>query len=155
LANGRAVPEMLSLWLRPWALSVDHDFDPGDHLAASIAGLAFLAALVAGALALRRRAPLVSFAILWTLLCLAPTNSLLAKLDLVTEKPLYLAWLGPSMLLGRAAEIFAEKFRPRLAAVATALVLSLGGFWCVRRAAVWRDALELWLDATAKAPRNA
>ena len=25
LANARAIPEMLSLWVRPWALSADHD----------------------------------------------------------------------------------------------------------------------------------
>src|SRR5438309_7597051 len=85
LANGRAVPEMLSLWLRPWALSVDHPFDAHGSLALGLAGLVFLGGLGALAWALRRQAPLASFAIAWTLIALAPTNSLIPKLDLVTE----------------------------------------------------------------------
>lgn len=46
LANARAIPIMLSLWARPWALSADHDFDATGHLTASIVGIAFLGSIV-------------------------------------------------------------------------------------------------------------
>ncbi len=97
LANARAIPQLLSLWVRPWALSADHEFDRRLHWGASIAGLSILFAAVGVALALRRRRPLLALAIAWPLIALLPTNSILAKADLMTEKPLYLAWVGPSM----------------------------------------------------------
>jgi hypothetical protein len=156
LASARAIPEMLSLWIRPWALSADHAFDAAGHVGAAVAGLLLLAGLVTIALALRRRIPLLAFAILWPLVALLPTNSLVAKIDLVTEKPLYLAWLGPALALGAAvsASLAAASSRAarRCAAgvvVAVLCVLAAATQW---RASLWRDPVRLWLDATAKAP---
>ena len=156
LANARAVPEMLSLWFRPWALSVDHAFDAGPHLAASALGLCLLMGLAGAAWAARRRAPLFSFAVGWLLAALAPTNSLLGKADLVTEKPLYLAWFGPALLLGallgRLLERMPTGWPARAAWAGLAGVLCSAGVACAARAATWSDARRLWSDAVAKAP---
>jgi protein O-mannosyl-transferase len=156
LANGRAIPAMLSLWLRPWALSPDHAFAEHGSLAASLAGLLAIACALGAAHALRKRAPLLALALAWPLLALLPTSSLIAKLDLVTEKPLYLAWLAPSLALGAGAHRLiarAEGQRVRRWAVATCVgllcALAAASWW---RAALWRDPVRLWLDATAKAP---
>lgn len=156
LANGRAIPTMLSLWLRPWALSPDHAFAEHGSLAASLVGLLAVACALGAAHALRRRAPLLALALAWPLLALLPTSSLIAKLDLVTEKPLYLAWLGPSLLLGACANRLvarAERGRMRRWAVGACVVvlcaLAAASAW---RASLWRDPVRLWLDATAKAP---
>jgi protein O-mannosyl-transferase len=156
LANARAIPIMLSLWVRPWALSADHDFDATDHLAASAAGLAILGAIVGAALALRRRRPLLALALLWPLIALLPTNSLIAKIDLVTEKPLYLAWVAPSIALGAGAAAILSAAHGRIRRYATAalvgvLLCAMAGasLW---RASLWRDPVLLWSDATAKAP---
>ena len=43
VVNGRALPESLSLWVRPWALSVDHPFVPEGSVPASVLGLLLLA----------------------------------------------------------------------------------------------------------------
>ncbi len=156
LANARAIPEMLSLWIRPWALSADHAFDAGGHVGAAVAGLLLLAGLVTVAIALRRRIPLLAFAILWSLVALLPTNSLIAKIDLVTEKPLYLAWLGPALALGAAVSALLaaasnRAARRRVAGVAVAVLCMLAAA-SVWRASLWRDPVRLWLDATTKAP---
>jgi hypothetical protein len=156
LANGRAIPEMLSLWLRPWALSPDHALaEPGSR-AMALAGLLAVAGALSAAYALRRRAPRFALALGWPLLALLPTNSLIAKLDLVTERPLYLAWLGPALALGAGAQWLiarAESQRARRGATAACVgllcALAAGASW---RAALWRDPVRLWLDATAKAP---
>jgi hypothetical protein len=158
LANARAIPQMLSLWVRPWALSVDHEFDERLQVGASIVGLAFLLAAAGVACAQRRRRPLLALAIAWTLIALLPTNSILAKPDLVTEKPLYLAWAGVSIALGAAAPVIlritANRATKRVLLGAAGLLLCAlisASFW---RVSVWRDPVALWTDAVAKAPRK-
>lgn len=153
--NLGALPLQLSLWLRPTALSVDHG------LAAAAVGAAAVgvgALLVTGALLTawlaRRRAPLLTLALLWPLVALLPTSGALAKLDLVTEKPLYLAWLGPSLCCG-ALVAWARRRAGRVAlGAAAALVLVMAGA-SARRVVIWQDARTLWADAVAKAPDNA
>jgi protein O-mannosyl-transferase len=156
LANARAIPQMVSLWVRPWALSVDHEFDPRLHLGASIAGLALLLAAAAIAFLVRRRRPMLSLAIAWPLIALLPTNSILAKPDLVTEKPLYLAWAGVAIALGAAVPALTGSTANRVAqrvlrGVAGLVLCALIGA-SVWRASVWRDPIVLWTDAVAKAP---
>jgi hypothetical protein len=157
-ANARAIPQMLSLWLRPWALSADHAFDPRLHLAASIAGLIFMLTATGLAVALRRQRPMLALAIAWPLIALLPTNSILAKPDLVTEKPLYLAWVGPAIALGAAAPAllrFTENRTTRRVFLGAAcLVLCAAVGVCIWRASLWRDPVALWTDAVAKAPHK-
>jgi tetratricopeptide (TPR) repeat protein len=153
LANGRAIPIMLSLWLRPWALSPDHDFDPSGHVAASIVGLVVVVAIPVAAFALRRRAPWLALAMAWAVFALLPTNSLLAKIDLVTEKPLYLAWVGPSLAIGAGLSALIKR-RAAIGAVAAALVVCTLAVASFRQASLWRDPIRLWQDATAKAPNK-
>lgn len=152
--NLRAIPVMLSLWVRPWALSVDHDFDPSPHLAAMVLGAGVLA-LLAGALFLRGRAPLVALAAGWVLLALAPTNSIVAKLDPVTEKPLYLAWIGPALLLGALVARLRPTVGRRRWALLMAPLLALATWSAAARATTWTDPRRLWADAVAKAPTKA
>jgi protein O-mannosyl-transferase len=158
LANARAIPQMLSLWVRPWALSVDHDFDRRLHFGASIAGLLLLLIAAGLAFALRRRRPILALAIAWPLIALLPTNSVLAKPDLVTEKPLYLAWAGVSIALGAGVTALLRSTANRTAqrvilSAAGLLLCALIGasFW---RASLWRDPIALWADAVAKAPHK-
>ena len=158
LANARAIPQMLSLWVRPWALSADHEFDQRLHLGTSITGLLFLLTAAGLALALRRRRPLLALAIAWPLIALLPTNSILAKADLVTEKPLYLAWVGPSLAMGWVLPallgITASRTAKRVFVCAAGLVLCALMGASIWRASLWRDPVALWSDAVAKAPHK-
>jgi hypothetical protein len=153
VANAAALPISLSLWWRPWALAVEH---PQEFTsAATLAGAAaLLAMVVAAAAAMRARAMLVALALLWPLVALLPTHSVLARLDLVTEKALYAAWVGPSIALGAGAAWVVQalpRARPQLV---TALVLLLGGL-CWWRASVWADPAVLWREASERAPQSA
>jgi protein O-mannosyl-transferase len=158
LANARAIPQMLSLWVRPWALSVDHEFDQRLHLGASIVGLTFLLTAAGVVLALHRRRPMLALAIAWPLIALLPTNSILDKPDLVTEKPLYLAWVGVSIALGAAVPALLSIITSRMAR--RALLGAAGLLLCALvaasawRVSVWRDPVALWTDAIAKAPHK-
>jgi len=156
IANGRAVPQMLSLWFRPWALSADHAFDPEAHAAMSVAGVVALTLVCIAAIAMRRRAPLLMLACVWPIVALLPTNSLLPKVDLVTEKPLYLAWVGPAIAIGYGARLLYARARTllaaRFAAVSGTALLCLCAGACAWRVSVWSDPTTLWLEATVSAP---
>lgn len=156
LANARAIPQMLSLWVRPWALSADHAFDQRPHLGASIAGMLFLLTAIAAAFALRRRRPMLALAIVWPLIALLPTNSVLTKPDLVTEKPLYLAWVAASLAIGGViapmlGAISNQVARRVLVGAAGVVLCALVGA-SVWRASLWRDPIALWTNAVANAP---
>lgn len=91
------------------------------------------------------------FGLLWFLLHLAPTNSLLPRLDLANERHLYLADIGLCLIVARLLEFGT---RPRLrAGIAIALLLGLA--WLTHaRNQVYRDEITFWRDVTAKSPAN-
>jgi hypothetical protein len=134
-----------------------------------------VAAAVVIAIAFRRREPLVTFCVMWPLLALAPTHSLIAKIDLVTEKPLYLAWVGPSILLGlllMRPAVVTERGRStpeasrgeggfgalagrRACWVAATGLLCAWAVFVPARVKVWSDARLLWGDSVRKVPGSA
>lgn len=156
--NVSAVQEMLSLWVTPWALSIEHPA-PGRNFirgAGIFAALAILAAQQ-GRAGPKQNAP-VTFAILWVFVALAPTNSVFPKADLVTEKPLYLAWVGPSIFLAYVLACWIATASTRGAHVLRAgagCVLVIAGVFCVHRVAIWSDPELLWGDAVVSAPMSA
>lgn len=99
-------------------------------------------------LALLRRRPGVAFGILWFLLWLAPTNSLLPRLDVANDRQLYLALVGPAWLLGMA---LARRATPA-AVVAGALLLGVATH---QRNRVYATEEAFWADVIAKTPHNA
>ncbi len=155
-ASVAILPELLSLWFRPWALSIRHDVAP-PQMSGVLLGVG-LVAVVTGAAALAwRRARLVSMALLWPLLALLPTHSLIAKLELVTEKPLYLAWLGPAIALGAAIDralVVSTGWRQRLIVALVVATLGVSGYSAHGRAALWADPRLLWQNAVVQAPRD-
>ena len=112
--------------------------------------LAILAGIVCGLLLLRRGAAW-GFGVLWFFLWLAPTNSLLPRLDVVNDRQLYLALAGPAWLvawsLGRLAT------RRRLCILALLAVVLTTGTYLRNR--VYADEVVFWEDVTAKSPWNA
>jgi tetratricopeptide (TPR) repeat protein len=152
--NLSVLPEQLSLWLRPWALSVEHAVALPPSAAAVLAGAALAAALLGVTLLAWRPAPLAALATGWLLFALLPTSSFVARADPISERALYLAWVGPALALG-ALLARARERAPRLVSAAALLLLALGGAASFARARVWSDERALWRDAVAKAPESA
>jgi hypothetical protein len=155
--NASALPFQLSLWFRPGALSVEHPLE-ASALPLGVA-LGILGALAGVAWICRRRAPPVTLALAWVAVALLPTQSFVAKADVVTEKPLYLAWVGVALLIGGGSATafgWLERVawaRPALAGAGACLAV-LAGAAVQRRVATWNDPVALWADATRKAPRS-
>lgn len=154
VANLAALPATLGLWFQPWALAVEHPAPNGD--VAAISGFVAVATLIGIAILAARISPVTSLALLWPLVLLLPSHSVIARLDLIVEKPLYAAWVGPSLALGAAAGALLQAPRRRaptvLAAVACAAILAAASSW---RATMWADPVALWREATHRAPDSA
>jgi len=149
--NAVALPETMSLWVRPWTLSIEHASPTWSALRAAAGGI-FILGLGAFAVIYRRRAPHVAFAVLFALTALLPTYSVVAKLDPVTEKPLYLAWVGVAMLLGALTARHARN--PVVLTLLAAAILG-GTILSAKRVTVWQNPVVLWSEAVTSAPESA
>jgi tetratricopeptide (TPR) repeat protein len=130
-------------------LAVPPNIDPQVPPVPAVAGLAVFAAIAVG-IALLRVQPWYAFALLWFFLHLAPTNSILSRLDAVNDRQLYLASIGPLALAGLA---IARLPRARLLLlVAMALLLGTGR---VLRNQDYRSEAALWSDTVRKSPGSA
>jgi len=121
--------------------------------AGTVAAVVALAVALAAGLLSLRRTPIVGFGVLWFLVWLAPTNSLLARLDVANDRQLYVAAIGPAWLVAVGVVRLGRR-APRLAVAAAALAcVALAGA-TVARNAVYEDEVRFWRDVTAKSPAN-
>jgi tetratricopeptide (TPR) repeat protein len=130
-------------------LAVPPNIDPQVAPLPAAAGFAVLAAIAVG-FALLRAQPWFALALLWFFLHLAPTNSLLPRLDAVNDRQLYLASIGPLALAGVALA-----WLPRarlLLLIAMALLLGTG---TVLRNQDYRSEAALWSDTVRQSPGSA
>lgn len=131
------------------ALAVPPNIDPEVPFVPTVVSFAILAALGAGFVLLRLQ-PWYAFALLWFFLHLAPTNSILPRLDAVNDRQLYLASIGPLALAGLAISLMPRGRIPLLLVVAGVL-----GAATVARNLDYRTEAALWSDTVRKSPRSA
>lgn len=114
---------------------------------------ALLAALLALGVASLRSRPWIAFGILWFFLQLAPTNSIVPRLDVANDRQLYLSGWG--LFLGLSAQVSFS--RPPAAPVRAVLGALLGLFAlsCVARQLDYASEIALWESSVREAPWNA
>ncbi|HZZ83317.1 MAG TPA: tetratricopeptide repeat protein [Anaeromyxobacteraceae bacterium] len=154
LTQGRVIFHYLSLlaWPAPSRLRVDYAFPASTSLLSPpftlLAILGLLGAL-ASAVALRRRAPVWTFAVVWFLGNLVVEQSVL-PIDLIFEHRVYLPSFGPFLLAAWGLERAALRARraPWLVAAPVAVLLALAAD---RRNAAWADPARLFAEAARDA----
>ena len=166
LSQVHALAYALFLFLAPWRQNFDHDLPIVDSvfqwpvlLDVMVLGGVILVALVAV-----RRLPLVAFGIGWFFLQLFPTNSVIPRNDLLSERNLYL----PSVGLFIAAVTCGVAFlnwvlrEPSSRAWVRTAVRALGMAWVlllclmtIQRNALYQDPVLLWSDTVQKSPQKA
>ena len=114
---------------------------------------ALLAALLALGVASARSRPWIAFGVLWFFLQLAPTNSIVPRLDVANDRQLYLAGWG--LFLGLSAQV--SSLRPRAAPARAVLGVLLGlcALSCVARQLDYASEIALWESSVREAPWNA
>ena len=133
-----------------------YNIDPGLAAFQGFDALFFLQAiLILGLLALGlatvRSRPWLGFGILWFFLQLAPTNSIVPRLDVANDRQLYLACWG--LFLGLSIQ--ASLLVPRRAclALSAAAALAFAGA-SIARQLDYRDEITLWEASVRENPAN-
>lgn len=164
LAQINVVAYALSLCAWPSRLTFDHDFPPYHSILAwpTPASLALLIGLLGIALLSVKRNPLVSVGLLWFFVTLSPTNSVIPRFDLLSERNLYLPSIGLFLaavaFLDGAAMTISNRLPKRarqalaLLPLAAALLLIVATH---NRNKVYADQVAFWSDAVSKSPGKA
>jgi hypothetical protein len=143
------------LLVRPlWLLETNIDPAPAISTPGSAAWWACalaIAALLAGGLVLLRRAPLWGLAILWPFALLLPTNSLVPRLDLVADRHLYLALIGPAILV----TALVDRLRVPWRGVAVAALACVLAAFAWQRAGEFSSETALWTATATRSPAKA
>lgn len=158
---------VITYYLRLVVLPIGQTFDYDWPLARTpfalgvVVPLLLLAALVAVAVRSARTQPLLTFAVGWTLIILAPTSSVMPIADLAVERRMYLPLAGIALLA--AAFIWDQihylpaALRARPAWTYAAMVaVPLGAFAALTlyRAELWGNAIALHEDGVMRTPDN-
>jgi tetratricopeptide (TPR) repeat protein len=155
LSQGRILLHYLSLLALPLPsrLHVDYAFAPSTALLSppsTVPALLAVAGLAALAVALRRRAPLVTLALGWFGVALAVEQSVL-PIDLVFEQRIYFADVGLFVLAGAAAVALVRAPRVGAWAVAAPIAVLLAA-GTIARNERWRDPALLFADEEGTGP---
>lgn len=139
--------------LRPLALNIDPDL-PELHGFSPLVGMQAVLLVSALALAWRRRArwPWFAFGLGWFLLLLLPTHSLIPRLDLASERHLYLAGIG---LYWVAVVTLAGLLSTRVRAGLLVLLTLAGMGFTAARNADYLNEINLWRATVRQSPGKA
>ena len=113
---------------------------------------AALCGLLALALAARRKRPELAFGALWFCVSLAPTNSVIPRLDPANDRQLYLACWGPLLSLCVTA---ARALPPRAARAGAAVLAALFAAASLARQRDYASETALWQASVEQNPANA
>ena len=156
------MPRIAQLILFPVRLSAD--YSPNDVVVANgpalsqIPGLFICVGTVLLALALRRRAPVVSFGLLWLIVAFLPVSNLLVAAGFVTaERTLFFPSIGAVLMAGALAEwlrLHASVPRRRVATAGLAMLLIAGLARSIGRQRVWKNNDTFFVALMHDAPNG-
>ncbi|MCB0219201.1 MAG: tetratricopeptide repeat protein [Chrysiogenetes bacterium] len=149
----------LLTWIFPISQSGDHDtfILSGFANGWALAGVMGIAITLWAAWLLRRKYPEISLGLVWCLVGLLPTTSVIALEDVFVERRFYLSGMGLSLVSAsvlvrmsgrvrlRRAELWQRWSRPVLAFAILAMM-----FVSLQRVLVWTDTIRFWADAAQK-----
>jgi len=140
------------------AVNIDPDLPVHAALTPELACKAALLAglLVAAFVSWRRwpRSRWIGFGALWFVVWLIPTNSVLPRFDVANDRQLYLALMGPALLV--AVPLARLRVRhPRTAALALATLLLALTSTTMRRNHDYRSEVALWQHTSQASPGKA
>ena len=135
-----------------------YNIDPAlPTLTAFTPTLSFQAILIVTLLALGvanlRARPWIAFGVLWFFLQLAPTNSIVPRLDVANDRQLYLACWG--LFLALSVQVTQLQLSRRISISLAGGLLALFAAASVARQLDYRDEITLWESSVRAAPWNA
>jgi hypothetical protein len=147
-----AVGYLVSRLVYPVGLSIDPAPPAAPAAVRTLVALGAAAVVGIAGVWLRRRS-IAAFAVLWFVVLLLPTNSVLARIDIVNERQVYLAALGPFLLLALGVAALARRRRGIGATLAVVLPVTLASLTWARNLD-YRSETALWRATVRAAPQN-
>jgi Flp pilus assembly protein TadD len=158
LTQTRIIGYALKVFVFPINLTFDYDFPLHWAELRFASATIWLFVLLAVIKNFKKTFPIVTFAILWSLITLSPTNSFLPRTDLLSERNLYLPSLGPIFLIAYGFHhLFPRKSEGTLSKQGMALLVTLFlimGSLLISRNSVYRTNILLWEDTYKKSPSD-
>jgi protein O-mannosyl-transferase len=158
LTQTQIIGYALKVFMFPINLTFDYDFPPHWAELRFIPATIWLFVLFAVIKNFRKTFPIVTFALLWFLITLSPTNSFLPRADLLSERNLYLPSLGPIFLISYGFHyLFSRKSGGALSKQGMTLLVTLFlimGSLLISRNSVYRTNILLWEDTYKKSPAD-
>ena len=158
LQQARIIGHGIHLLLFPIGLTFDYHFPDAffPHPALRAWPILLLVGLMAGVIKYFPKAgKMVCFGVLWFILTIAPTNSFLPRLDLLSERNLYIPSFGIFFLMASIGVPFflsqGSKLR-NIGGVCFATVLIFHATLLIDRNATYRSNIAIWEDVVQKAP---
>lgn len=148
------------MFVLPVQLSADSDWAPLAHPfeLRALLGYAFVAALLRLAWGMSERAETrpAALGLLWFLVALLPTSSVIPLAEVMNDHRMYFPFVGLALAAACGFGLLARRALIPSGAllVAAALGLSALAFGTRARNEVWRNEETLWRDVTEKSPRN-
>lgn len=148
--------ENVRLMILPTGLTITHDILVSGPLwtVTTVVSLLLIAALLGLAWWCRRRAPEVTFGLLWYFLLIAPSTFVHLNTVLMENRG-YSASMGICLVLVSLAARLWQRL-DRKVVMATALVVICGSLLAVsaQRQLVWGSGIRLWQDTVARQPHG-
>ncbi|MHC4549499.1 MAG: tetratricopeptide repeat protein [Planctomycetota bacterium] len=151
--QARVITAYLCLFGWPFGLSVDRHVRVSETLLEPgvIAGGLVIAGLLVAAWRVRKERPLVSLGIVWFLVALAPTSSVLPLNQVMNEHRLYLPGIGIALAVAGWVRPWLTRRAAWYGVVAATGLLAVLTW---RRTEDWRDPVRLWESAARVSPES-
>jgi len=145
----------IKLLLFPINLNVDPDIIMSTTLFKPAVIISLLSIFIFPYLSYRlyRSSKIISFSILWFLITLIPTSSIVPLLDFAAEHRIYLPMIGFSICF--AYFIISSIRGDTIRNIIMVVVIFLFSMATIKRNIVWGDSVGLWKDAVKKSPYKA
>ena len=154
LSEVNGITYLLSCLVWPQRLDIDPDLPVLTALSLPVvAEFCLLLLLVVVAICWYRRMPWLTFGVFWFFLHLAPTNSLVPRLDIANERQLYLAGWGFFMILAMAGT--SQPIRRPVSRLGFSILCCLLLAATVSRNLAYVSEIALWEDTARNSPGRA
>lgn len=148
----------LKLFLFPVNLTFEYDFKTQVVWSSLIVSLLMLMAILF--LVIKKfymKSAVLSFSVLWFFITLAPTNSVMPRTHLFSERNLYLPYFGLTLFLSVILYLIFFKEGGNKSRIGVSLVLALGlsfSLLAVKRNQAYATPSALWADTFEKTPNK-
>ncbi len=143
----------LKLLLLPINFNIDPDFPFSPSLWQTICLLMLTLFGLFYLVKYSKKLPLLIFSILWMLVTLSPTSSIVPLKDLVAEHRIYLPSLGFFIAISLAI-VESKRSSEMLKIVSVLSMLIVFSILTVQRNSVWNSAISIWEDSVKKSPHH-